>query len=56
LSYTAGAISVVLGVIYYAINLRESRRNARITLANKLMEKVETTEYHRKHLELMSYE
>jgi multisubunit Na+/H+ antiporter MnhG subunit len=42
ISYTVGAISVVLGVIYYAINLRESRRNGRITLAKSLTQRMET--------------
>ena len=37
LSYTAGAISVVLGVIYYGINLRETTRNRRVTLASNLL-------------------
>lgn len=56
LSYTAGAISVVLGIIYYAINLREQRRNARITLANSLTQKMETYEFHRTYAELTYYE
>ena len=56
LSYTAGAISVVLGVIYYAINLRESRRNGRITLANSLTQRMETLEFHRIWADLISYE
>ena len=56
LSYTAGAISVVLGVIYYAINLRESRRNGRIALANSLMQKVQSPEYHGIMLDLFKQE
>ena len=56
LSYIAGAISVVLGVIYYAVNLRESRRNGRITLVNNLMQKMETPDYHRMYITLMNYE
>jgi hypothetical protein len=37
LSYTAGAISVVLGVIYYMYNMREMAKNRRITTTNALM-------------------
>jgi hypothetical protein len=38
LSYTAGALSVVLGVIYYAINLREQTRSRRVTLTTSLLQ------------------
>ena len=37
-SYTAGALSVVLGIIYYAINLREQNRSRRIAQTNNLMQ------------------
>ena len=54
-SYIAGAISVVLGVIYYAINLREQRRNGRITLANSLTQRMETYDFHRTYADLLYY-
>ena len=56
MSYTAGAISVVLGVIYYAFNLRESRRNGRIALANSLIQKVQSPEWHGITLDLYKQE
>jgi hypothetical protein len=37
-SYTAGALSVVHGVIYYAINLRETNKNRRITTTSTLLQ------------------
>jgi hypothetical protein len=54
LSYTAGALSVVLGVIYYAINLKETIRNRRVTLANNLLSTVNSEDAQRKYFELMS--
>jgi hypothetical protein len=56
LSYTAGALSVVLGVIYYAINLRESRRTMHITLTNNLIQRLLTDEFTAKITELMYME
>jgi hypothetical protein len=53
LSYTAGAISVVLGVIYYMINLRETTRNRRVTLTNTLMQILLSEEGARRWEELM---
>ena len=38
LSYTAGAISVILGVIYYVMNLRTNQRATRITITNNLLQ------------------
>ena len=38
ISYTAGALSVVLGVIYYVLNLRTSQRAMKITLTNNLLQ------------------
>jgi hypothetical protein len=55
-SYTAGAISVVLGVIYYAINLRETTRNRRVTLTNALMQSFVSEEGSRRWIELMQSE
>ncbi|MCX6654163.1 MAG: hypothetical protein NTY03_03470 [Candidatus Bathyarchaeota archaeon] len=43
-SYTAGAISVVLGIIYYAINLRETNKNRRITTTTTLVQSLLTIE------------
>ena len=43
-SYTAGALSVVLGVIYYAINLRETNKNRRITTTTTLVQSLLTLE------------
>jgi hypothetical protein len=53
-SYTAGAISVVLGVIYYAINLREQTRNRRVSLASSLLSSLGSKEGTRDYYELMS--
>jgi hypothetical protein len=44
ISYTAGALSVVLGVIYYAINLREQTKNRRITLAHTMLSSINSKE------------
>jgi len=54
LSYTAGAISVVLGVIYYAINLRETTRNRRVTLTTNLMQSLVSLDGIRRYRELMA--
>jgi hypothetical protein len=56
LSYTAGAISVVLGVIYYMINLRETMRNRRVTLTNALMQSFVSEEVSKRHAEIMQAE
>ena len=55
-SYTAGAISVVLGVIYYAINLRETNRNRRVALTNTLMQTFTSEEGIKRYNELLSME
>jgi len=54
LSYTAGAISVVLGVIYYGINLREQTRNRRVALASNLLSSLNSKEGVRDYYELLS--
>ena len=56
LSYTAGAISVILGVIYYMINLRETTRNRRVTLTNALIQSFVSEEVSRRWLEIMQAE
>ena len=56
LSYTAGALSVVLGVIYYALNLREINRNRRITLTSTMMQPFMTEQGTRQYVDLMSME
>jgi len=56
LSYTAGAISVVLGVIYYALNLREINRTRRITLTSTMMQPFMTEQGSRQYVDLMSME
>jgi hypothetical protein len=55
-SYTAGAISVALGVIYYVINLREQTRNRRVTLTNALMQSFVSEEGSRRWIEVMQSE
>jgi hypothetical protein len=55
-SYIAGATGVAIAAIFYVLNLRETRRNGRLTLANNLMKKLETTEYHAIMRDLLSYE
>jgi hypothetical protein len=56
LSYTAGALSVILGVIYYMINLRETTRNRRVTLTNALIQSFVSEEVSRRWLEIMQAE
>ena len=56
LSYTAGALSVILGVIYYMINLRETTRNRRVTLTNALMQQFITEETNKQWIEIMQVE
>ena len=56
LSYTAGAISVILGVIYYMINLRETTRNRRVTLTNALMQTFLSEEGSRLWIDIMQAE
>ncbi|OGD58867.1 hypothetical protein A3K78_01590 [Candidatus Bathyarchaeota archaeon RBG_13_52_12] len=56
LSYTAGAISVILGVIYYMINLRETMRNRRVTLTNALMQQFLSEEGSRLWIDIMQAE
>ena len=56
LSYTAGAISVILGVIYYMINLRETTRNRRVTLTNALMQQFLSEEVSKRWIEIMQAE
>lgn len=55
-SYIAGAVSVVLGVIYYMINLRETARNRRVTLTNMLMQTFTSEEGLRRFEELWKME
>jgi hypothetical protein len=47
LSYTAGAISVVLGVVYYMLNIREQTLNRRVTLTNSLIQSFASREGYR---------
>ena len=54
LSYTAGAISVVLGIIYYAINLKETTRNRKVTFTTNLLSTSTSKEGLRDFYELMS--
>ena len=54
LSYTAGAISVVLGVVYYVFNIREQTLNRRVTLTNSLLEAFSSREGYRLMQELFS--
>jgi hypothetical protein len=56
LSYTAGAISVVLGVIYYMYNMREMAKNRRITTTNALMTSFISEEGSRRWIEIMQAE
>ena len=36
-SYIAGALGVCVAAAYYVMNLRENRKNGRVTLTNNLM-------------------
>jgi len=54
ISYTAGSLSVVLGVIYYMINLKEQTRNRRVSLASNLLSSVNSKEGMRDYYELLS--
>jgi hypothetical protein len=54
LSYTAGAISVVLGVVYYVFNIREQTLNRRVTLTNSLLESFSSREGYRLIGDLLS--
>jgi hypothetical protein len=54
LSYTAGAISVVLGVIYYAINLRETTKNRKVTLTSNMLSNINSEEGFKNWLNLMN--
>jgi hypothetical protein len=54
LSYTAGAISVVLGVIYYAINLRETTKNRKVAFTTNLLSTSTSKEGMRDYYELLS--
>ena len=56
MSYTAGAISVVLGVIYYTINLRETMRNRKVALTASLMQNFVSEEGSRRFIELLQME
>jgi hypothetical protein len=56
LSYTAGALSVILGVIYYAINLRESTKNRRINTTATLLQSMLSREMVRMEGSLMELE
>ncbi len=53
-SVSVAALSVVLGVIYYAINLREQSKNRRVALANNLLSTINSEEGQRKFYEIMS--
>ena len=55
-SYTAGALSVILGVIYYIINMRETNKNRRVTLTNSLMQSFLSEEVSRRWLDIMQAE
>ncbi|MCX6655133.1 MAG: hypothetical protein NTY03_08435 [Candidatus Bathyarchaeota archaeon] len=55
-SYTAGALSVILGVIYYIINMRETNKNRRVTLTNALMQSFISEEGSRRYMEIMQME
>jgi hypothetical protein len=56
ISYTAGALSVILGVIYYIINMRETNKNRRVTLTNSLMQSFLSEEMSKRHGEIMQAE
>jgi hypothetical protein len=55
-SVSIAALSVVLGVVYYMINLRETTRSRRITLTNTLMQSFISEEGSKHFIDLMNME
>jgi hypothetical protein len=54
--YMVAATGVLVAAIYYAMNLRENRRNGRITLTSNLMQMFQTPESLRHLIEFMHME
>lgn len=55
-SYVAAAIGVCVAAVYYALNLRETMRNRRITLTNTLMQPLMSEEGNRRFIDMISME
>jgi hypothetical protein len=54
ISQIASSTGVVLGVIYYMVNLREQMKNRRVALATQLITTINSEGAQRKYYELMS--
>ena len=54
ISQIASSTGVVLGVIYYMVNLREQMKNRRVALATQLLTTINSEGAQRKYYELMS--
>ncbi|MGD0805725.1 MAG: hypothetical protein ABSA11_16815 [Candidatus Bathyarchaeia archaeon] len=54
--YMVAATGVLVAAIYYILNLRETRRNGRIALANNIIQKMTTSTGMRIYIDLLNYE